>query len=67
MSKEYRKRISQKYKMKTMNIVEWLHNSNIPKEQWIRNENDKIFQNSIRECTFHPNIDRKSRKTNSKK
>lgn len=49
MADEFRKKISKKLNMKEVNVINWLHNSQITKNQWVKAEREKIEENNTKE------------------
>ena len=66
MAEEFRKKISNKIDMKEVNVVNWLYNSHITKNQWIKAEREKLEENSIKEWTFKPAINKRVNDTEVK-
>lgn len=49
MADEFRRKIGKKLNMKEVNVVNWLHNSNITKHQWVKAEREKIEESNSKE------------------
>lgn len=54
--------MSQKWNLKNDNVLDWLASSNVYKEQWVKVQKERIEENSRKECTFHPTINKSSSK-----
>lgn len=66
MADEFRKKISKKLNMKEVNVINWLHNSQITKNQWVKAEREKIEENNTKEWTFKPIINKRSYEAEAK-
>jgi hypothetical protein len=53
-------KMGKKVDMKNTDILNWLHNSKAVKEKWVKTQKEILAQSKIKECTFKPNINKKS-------
>lgn len=51
--------MSEKLNVQKTDVVSWLYNSNSAREQWLKHQQDKLAEDSAKECTFKPKINKR--------